>query len=116
MEVQEKQVTLRHLVPSEGMYLTQSAEVADKDRIVCSEVYLAAKASDSDYKEITAEEKATIEAARDAAIEAAREAAIKANQEAAEAKSKATETADAQEVTNETTNETTKTESTKAAA
>lgn len=108
MEVQEKQVTLRHLVPSEGMYLTQSAEVADKDRIVCSEVYLAAKASDSDYKEITAEEKATIEAAI--------EAAIKANQEAAEAKSKATETADAQEVTNETTTETTKTESTKAAA
>lgn len=108
MEVQEKQVTLRHLVPSEGMYLTQSAEVADKDRIVCSEVYLAAKASDSDYKEITAEEKATIEAAI--------EAAIKANKEAAEAKSKATETADAQEVTNETTTETTKTESTKAAA
>ena len=112
MEVQEKQVTLRHLVPSEGMYLTQSAEVADKDRIVCSEVYLAATASDSDYKEITAEEKATIDAAREAAIKAD----IKANQEAAEAKSKATETADAQEVTNETTTETTKTESTKAAA
>lgn len=108
MEVQEKQVTLRHLVPSEGMYLTQSAEVADKDRIVCSEVYLAATASDSDYKEITAEEKATIDAAR--------EAAIKADQEAAEAKSKVTETADAQEVTNETTTTSTETKSSEAAA
>lgn len=76
MEVKEKQVTVRRLVPSAGHYLTQNdSELAPKDRVVATGVILAAGDSAENWREIDADEAAAIRTAREAAYRAATEAA-----------------------------------------
>ncbi len=76
------QNTIR-LTPGHGMYLTQAGEISITERIVASEVFLAADDSPGNWREITGEEAAVYEAAKGAAIEAkARESAAIAELEA----------------------------------
>lgn len=48
--------TVRVLHPSEGCLLTQSEDVSIELRIITDKVYLGVNASESDWREITAEE------------------------------------------------------------
>ncbi len=44
------------ITADEGMYLTQSADVAISERIICTEVALGCNSSPGEWKEITKEE------------------------------------------------------------
>lgn len=48
--------TVRILQPSEGYFLTQSEDVSIEFRVITDKVYLGVNASESDWREITAEE------------------------------------------------------------
>lgn len=68
MDFTEKQVTLRYLTPSEGMWLTQ---VGDTDnRIFSDQVILGINDSPDNWREATETEKLEWEAAERARMEA----------------------------------------------
>jgi protein tyrosine/serine phosphatase len=70
--------TMRVLQAEEGKYLTQAEDVDALERIVTADkVYLAANASEDDWREISQEEADAFEAARKEAEEAARKEAEK---------------------------------------
>jgi protein tyrosine/serine phosphatase len=70
--------TMRVLQAEEGKYLTQAEDVDALERIVTADkVYLAANASEDDWREISQEEADAFEAARKEAEEAARGEAAK---------------------------------------
>ena len=68
MKLTERQVTLRKLVPAEGMWLTRID--ADTDRIFSKEVFLGVNDSPENWREATEQEKIEYEAAEKARLEA----------------------------------------------
>lgn len=65
---------VRTLTPAEGHKLTQSADVAPTERIIATNVRLAAGASPDDWREITADQaNAYLKAAAEARAEQKRE-------------------------------------------
>ena len=68
MEVQEKQVTLRVVTPSEGHILTQKADVDVRNRILSTELILGLGDSADNYKEITLAEAEDIQTEQNALI------------------------------------------------
>ena len=48
--------TVQVLVPAEGHFLTQAADVADKDRVVSERVFLAPSDSPENWREISSVE------------------------------------------------------------
>lgn len=68
MNFTEKQVTLRYLTPSEGMWLTQ---VGDTDnRVFSDQVILGVNDSPENWREATEDEKLAYEAEEKARMEA----------------------------------------------
>lgn len=59
--MKQSEYSVRVLEPSEGMMLTQSADVAVSNRVVSDKVFLSATAKPSDWKEITLAEAEEIE-------------------------------------------------------
>lgn len=72
MNFTEKQVTLRYLTPSEGMYLTQAGDT--ENRIFSEQVILGVNDSPENWREATEQEKIEYEAAEKARLEAEYEA------------------------------------------
>lgn len=71
MELSEKTVTLRHLRPTEGMYLTQKVLKDGETRFFNgNEIYLAPTQSMDDFEEWTEAEKLEWEEAEKARMEA----------------------------------------------
>lgn len=68
MNFTEKQVTLRYLTPSEGMYLTQVGET--DNRVFSEQVILGVNDSPDNWREATENEKLEWEAAERARMEA----------------------------------------------
>lgn len=68
MNFTEKQVTLRYLTPSEGMWLTQAYET--ENRVFSEQVILGINDSPSNWREATETEKLEWEAAEKARMEA----------------------------------------------
>lgn len=64
MELTSQQVTIRQLVPSEGMWLTQAEEVSPEERIFSDKVFLAKDDAPENWKEVTDEYKRSIEASK----------------------------------------------------
>lgn len=55
------EITIRRLTPAEGMWLTQSKEVEPGKRIFSKEIYLSITDSVEHWKEISDEEKRSID-------------------------------------------------------
>lgn len=72
MEIKEYQtsITMRKLTPAQGKYLTQSADVADEERVFSTEVYLARDADQSSWRECEESEKTACEARVEAILKA----------------------------------------------
>ena len=68
MNINEKQVTLRYLTPSKGMWLTQVGET--ENRVFSEQVILAVNDSPENWREATEQEKLEWEAAEKARMEA----------------------------------------------
>ena len=68
MNFTEKQVTLRYLTPSEGMWLTQVGET--DNRVFSEQVILGVNDSPDNWREATETEKLEWEAAEQARMEA----------------------------------------------
>lgn len=68
MNINEKQVTLRYLTPSEGMWLTQVGET--ENRVFSEQVILGVNDSPDNWREATETEKLEWEEAEKARIEA----------------------------------------------
>ena len=68
MNFEEKQVTLRYLTPSEGMWLTQANET--ENRVFSEQVILGINDSPDNWREATETEKLEWEAAEKARMEA----------------------------------------------
>lgn len=68
MNINEKQVTLRYLTPSEGMWLTQANET--ENRVFSEQVILGVNDSRDNWREATAQEKIEWEEAEKARMEA----------------------------------------------
>ena len=68
MNFTEKQVTLRYLTPSKGMWLTQVGET--ENRVFSEEVILGVNDSPDNWREATEIEKLEYEAAEKARLEA----------------------------------------------
>lgn len=68
MDFTEKQVTLRYLTPSEGMWLTQVGET--ENRVFSEQVILGINDSPENWREATEMEKIEWEAAERARMEA----------------------------------------------
>ena len=77
MNFTEKQVTLRYLTPSAGMWLTQVGET--EDRLFSEQVILGVNDSPDNWREATETEKIEWEAAERARMEA-EQAEIEAQQ------------------------------------
>lgn len=81
METSTKQIQVTKLTASEGMMITNAAEVEIKDRLLARVVVLAVNDSPDNYREITEAEADEIRAQQKAAMEA-EQAAMRAEQEA----------------------------------
>lgn len=68
MNFTEKQVTLRYLTPSEGMWLTQANET--ENRVFSEQVILGVNDSPDNWREATDQEKLEYEAEEKARMEA----------------------------------------------
>ena len=68
MDFTEKQVTLRYLTPSEGMWLTQAYDT--ENRVFSEQVILGVNDSRDNWREATETEKLEWEAAERARMEA----------------------------------------------
>lgn len=68
MNFTEKQVTLRYLTPSEGMWLTQAYET--ENRVFSKQVILGINDSPDNWREATEQEKLEWEQAEQARMEA----------------------------------------------
>lgn len=68
MNFEEKQVTLRYLTPSEGMWLTQVSET--ENRVFSEQVILGINDSPENWREATETEKLEWEAEEKARMEA----------------------------------------------
>lgn len=68
MNIDEKQVTLRYLTPSEGMWLTQASET--ENRVFSEQVILGINDTPENWREATEEEKLEWEQAEQARMEA----------------------------------------------
>lgn len=68
MNFEEKQVTLRYLTPSEGMWLTQANET--ENRVFSEQIILGVNDSPDNWREATEQEKLEWEAAERARMEA----------------------------------------------
>lgn len=68
MNINEKQVTLRYLTPSEGMWLTQANET--ENRVFSEQVILGINDSPDNWREATEIEKLEWEAEEKARMEA----------------------------------------------
>lgn len=68
MTLNEKQVTLRRLTPTEGMWLTQMSKT--DARIFSQEIYLAVNDSPENWREATEQERLEWEEAEKARMEA----------------------------------------------
>lgn len=68
MNFTEKQVTLRYLTPSEGMWLTQAYET--ENRVFSDQVILGINDSRDNWREATEDEKLAYEAEEKAQMEA----------------------------------------------
>lgn len=68
MNIDEKQVTLRYLTPSEGMWLTQVGET--ENRVFSEQVILGINDSPENWREATEDEKLAYEAEEKARMEA----------------------------------------------
>lgn len=68
MNINEKQVTLRYLTPSEGMWLTQAYET--ENRVFSEQVILGVNDSPDNWREATEDEKLAYEAEEKARMEA----------------------------------------------
>lgn len=68
MDFTEKQVTLRYLTPSEGMWLTQVGET--ENRVFSEQVILGVNDSPENWREATEQEKIEWEAEEKARMEA----------------------------------------------
>ena len=68
MNFTEKQVTLRYLTPSEGMWLTQAYET--DNRVFSDQVILGVNDSPDNWREATEDEKLAYEAEEKARMEA----------------------------------------------
>ena len=68
MNFEEKQVTLRYLTPSEGMWLTQANET--ENRVFSEQIILGVNDSPDNWREATEQEKLEYEAAEKARLEA----------------------------------------------
>lgn len=66
MNIDEKQVTLRYLTPSEGMWLTQVGET--DNRVFSEQVILGINDSPDNWREATEQEKIEYEAEEKARI------------------------------------------------
>ena len=71
MNFTEKQVTLRYLTPSEGMWLTQAYDT--ENRVFSEQVILGVNDSPENWREATEQEKLEYEAAEKARLEAEHE-------------------------------------------
>lgn len=68
MNINEKQVTLRYLTPSEGMWLTQAYDT--ENRVFSEQVILGVNDSPDNWREATEQEKLEWEEAERARMEA----------------------------------------------
>lgn len=68
MNINEKQVTLRYLTPSEGMWLTQVGET--ENRVFSEQVILGINDSPDNWRDATEQEKFEWEAEEKARMEA----------------------------------------------
>lgn len=71
MNINEKQVTLRYLTPSKGMWLTQVGET--ENRVFSDQIILGVNDSPDNWREATEIEKLEWEAEEKARMEAAHE-------------------------------------------
>lgn len=71
MEIKTKRVTINILTASDGMLLTQVGEIQAGSRVFTKQVYLGKADSQENWKEVTEDEAAILEAEDRAAAEAA---------------------------------------------